>query len=52
MKKLKKDRMIIQSITIPVNLVAKALQYDSNFSRFTRDAIEEKIKFIEKKIKK
>ena len=52
MVKNKKKRMLIFSITIDPDLVAKALQYDSNFSRFTRDAIEEKIKYIEKKIKK
>jgi len=47
-----KQRMIVQSMTIPVDLVAKVLKHDPNFSRFTRDAIEQKIKFIEEKLKK
>jgi post-segregation antitoxin (ccd killing protein) len=50
--KTKKKRKIIFSITIDPDVVAKAMKYDSNFSRFTRDAIEQKIKFIESKIKK
>jgi len=50
-KKIKK-RMLVFSITIDPDLVKKALKYDSNFSRFTRDAIEMKIKYIEKKNKK
>ena len=48
----KKERMIIQSMTIPVDLVAKVLSHDQNFSRFVRDAIDMKIKYIEKKTKK
>lgn len=50
--KTKKERMLIYSLTAPASLVARALKYDPNFSRFTRDAIEQKIKFIEKQNKK
>jgi len=47
-----KNRKMIFSITIDPDLVAKAMEYDDNFSRFTRDAIEQKIKFIESQKKK
>lgn len=48
-KKEFKNRMITFSITIDPDLVAKAIDVSTsgNFSKFTRDAIKEKIKKIE-----
>lgn len=49
MSRPKKERMITISFTGSVDLVAKALSVDkdNNFSKFTREALEEKIKRIE-----
>jgi len=52
MKNIKSKRKLIYSITIDPALHEKAVNLDYNFSRFVSDAIEQKIKFIEKQNKK
>ena len=48
-KRIKRPRMQTYSLTIGIDLVAKAISTsdDGNFSKFVREAIKEKIKRIE-----